>query len=169
MEKEGVAEKLYADGGIIKTIYRRALAELQEQRKKEALDRQELHVMEWVADKLESYWKHIAGLHLAGQEGFEEVKELFAEETGERERCIEDAAKALDAAFDFLEDAFGESQEMVVFVTELNTNFYSIWFLRENGCDKYYKYNKGLLLDERQEEILREMEEIEQEKDRGLV
>ena len=77
------------------------------------------------------------------------------------EQQIEDTSKALDNAFDFMEEAFGQSQEMVVFVTELNVNYYSVWFIKENGCDKYYQYNKGLLFDEQQEQILAEMNELE--------
>ena len=46
------------------------------------------------------------------------------------------------------------SQEMVAFITELNANFYSIWFIRENGSDQYYRHNKGLLFDDRQKLIL---------------
>ena len=49
-----------------------------------------------------------------------------------------------------MEDAFGDNQEMVAFVTELNTSYYSINFWKENGCDKYYRYNKRLLFDEQQ-------------------
>ena len=59
-----------------------------------------------------------------------------------------------------MEEAFGQSQEMVVFVTELNVNYYSVWFIKENGSDKYYQY-KGLLFDEQQEQILAEMNELE--------
>jgi len=66
-----------------------------------------------------------------------------------------------------MEDAFGnddgDSQEMVVFVTELNTNFYSIQYLKENDCDKYYRYNKRLLFDEQQENVLVALSEIEDE------
>ena len=52
----------------------------------------------------------------------------------------------LQHVFAFLEAAFGESQEMVAFITELNANYYSVWFIKENGSDAYYRYNKGLLL-----------------------
>ena len=62
-----------------------------------------------------------------------------------------------------MEEAFGQSQEMVVFVTELNVNYYSVWFIKENGCDKYYQYNKKLLFDKQQEEILSELNEVEQD------
>ena len=52
---------------------------------------------------------------------------------------------------------------MVSFVTELNTIFYSIHFLKENDCDKYYQYNNKLLFDKQQEEILSELNEVEQD------
>ena len=42
-------------------------------------------------------------------------------------------------------------------------------FLRENDCAMYYKYNKGLLLDERREEILEQMDAVENVVERGLV
>ena len=57
---------------------------------------------------------------------------------------------------------------MVAFVTELNANFYSTWFIRENGCDLYYRYNKGLLFDNRQQDIMREMDEAEDMLNSGL-
>mgnify|MGYP003313182149 CR=1 FL=1 len=62
-----------------------------------------------------------------------------------------------------MEQAFEGGQEMVVFVTELNTNFYSIQYLKENDCDKYYRYNKRLLFDEQQENVLSMLAEVEDE------
>ena len=59
--------------------------------------------------------------------------------------------------------AFGEGQEMVIFMTELNTNPYSVQFISENGCDSYYKYNKKLLFEEEQMSILSELDSIEQD------
>ena len=57
---------------------------------------------------------------------------------------------------------------MVAFVTELNTNYYSIQFLKENDCDKYYRYNKRLLFDEQRQEILEELDEVEQDLNTAL-
>ena len=93
---------------------------------------------------------------------FDEVRDLFAQEKSELGRMTEETSETLENAFRFLEDAFGESQEMVAFVTELNANYYGTWFIRENGCDLYYRYNKGLLFDERQQEIVRQMDEVEE-------
>ncbi len=59
----------------------------------------------------------------------------------------------LEHAFDFMEAAFGGGQEMVIFVTGLNTGRDSVRFLREYDCERYYHYNKELLFDA-QEQLL---------------
>ena len=81
---------------------------------------------------------------------------------------LKEVKEILQNVFDFLEDAFGESQEMVFFITELNANSYSMWFIKENGSDSYYRYNKGLLFEERQKVILAEMDAAENAMDRGI-
>ena len=63
----------------------------------------------------------------------------------------------MEAAFDFMEQAFAESQEMVVFVTELTVDPVSHAFLTENGCERYFKYNKDLLLDHRKAALQQEL------------
>lgn len=90
----------------------------------------------------------------------ERVRQAFSEQTAVRERAIDEAAENLECAFDFCETAFGEGQEMVVFITELTVNRYSAWFIGENGCDRYYKYNKGLLFHDRQQSILQSMDDL---------
>lgn len=77
---------------------------------------------------------------------YEEVKAQFEAEAERLEEQTEEAAGMLQHVFAFLEAAFGESQEMVAFITELNANYYSVWFIKENGSDAYYRYNKGLYL-----------------------
>ena len=94
---------------------------------------------------------------------FEVLAGLFKKETEKREEQIEKTSQKLQYAFDFLELVFGEGQELVLFVTELNTNPYSVSFISENGCDSYYKYNKKLLFEEEQGEILKELNQIEEE------
>ena len=89
----------------------------------------------------------------------EQIRAAFQTSVEEREQRISEAAENLECAFDFCETAFGEGQELVVFVTELTVNRYSAWFIGENGCDRYYKYNKVLLFLERQKGIMEEMDE----------
>ena len=74
-----------------------------------------------------------------------------------RDAAQETASKALEAAFDFMENAFAGSQEMVVFITELTLNPASHAFITENGCDRYFRYNKDLLLDHRKAALQQEL------------
>ena len=99
---------------------------------------------------------------------YEQTKTAFTAEADSLETQTEYISKTLQNVFDFMEAAFGDSQEMVAFITELNANFYSIWFIRENGSDQYYRHNKGLLFDDRQKLILGQMEELENTMKRGL-
>ncbi|MDO4530807.1 MAG: AAA family ATPase [Bacillota bacterium] len=96
---------------------------------------------------------------------FAEVKTLFAAEAAQREDAIEDASALLDHAFAFLEETFGAGQEMVIFITELTTNFYSVKFISENGCEKYYQDNTELLFDEKQKTILQDIAQAKTELD----
>ena len=54
----------------------------------------------------------------------------FQEENQTYEDLFDQCAERLEHAFDFMEGAFGTGQEMVVFVTGLNTGFYSLHSFR---------------------------------------
>ena len=82
-------------------------------------------------------------------EALELLRGYFEDLADQREKVQDEAAAALEAAFDFMEDAFGESQEMVVFVTELTVSPAAHTFIAENGCQRYFRYDKELLLDNR--------------------
>ena len=91
------------------------------------------------------------------QEAFELLRGQFQTLADNREKAQQTASAALEAAFDFMEQAFAESQEMVVFVTELTVNPVSHAFLTENGCERYFQYNKDLLLDHRKAALQQEL------------
>lgn len=155
--------KEYKVTGDLKEVLGASLTEYEKLRKAEQLTKEQDRVYRKMNETLESYLLLTEKEHLTGEDAFEAVKEKFAEETEKREIEVDAASSALGYAFDFMEDAFGDSQEMVVFVTELNTNFYSIQYLKENDCDKYYRYNKRLLFDEQQEQVLSTLAEVEEE------
>lgn len=142
----------------------RVMAEedLEKMRKSELLDREQERTFLKVIDALRRFAGELTGELFIGDEAFDMVRAMFARETEKMDGMTKTAAQALEHAFCFLEDAFGESQEMVAFVTELNADYYSVWFIRENGSDMYHRYNKGLLFDERQQQTLRQMDEVEE-------
>lgn len=93
-------------------------------------------------------------------ESFAMIKAGFNRETAALEEETEQVSQALECAFDFVEKAFGEDQELVVFITELSLSYYAIRFISDNGCPRYYRYNKTLLSGEQQREILQQINEL---------
>jgi hypothetical protein len=59
----------------------------------------------------------------------------------------------LDNAFAFLETAFSQGQELVMFVTEITAGADTSWFVENFGCEAYFRHNKELLFDETQNRI----------------
>jgi hypothetical protein len=147
--------------GTIEETVSTARDDYESKRKAEQLTKFADRIFRRVLMTIESYEQLIKKEHLAGEEAFEAVRGEFVKETQMREEIAEKALRAMNYGFDFMEDAFGDSQEMVSFVTELNTNYYTIQFLKEYDCDKYYKYNKGLLFEEKHQEILKQLDEVE--------
>lgn len=138
-----------------------AREEYESKRKAEQLTKFADRIFRRVLLTLETYSQLIKKEHLSGDEAFEAARGEFVKETEAREVIADKTLSAMNHGFDFMEDAFGDSQEMVSFVTELNTNYYTIQFLKEYDCDKYYKYNKGLLFEEKHQEILKQLDEVE--------
>lgn len=134
---------------------------LAQKRENKQLSREEETVSRHCVRMLEQYAEalRLDGIREADK-AFPFVKERFTEESGKRRDEISAASAALEHAFAFMAAAFGESQEMVVFVTELTVNFYSAKFIAENGSDQYYVYNRGLLFSERQQGILNEIDNL---------
>ncbi len=88
---------------------------------------------------------------------FNEVREGFTEQVEKRAASVATSSASLEYAFDFMEEAFHEEQEMVIFVTELTLNPDASAFITENGCERYFKYNKSLLIGSRRREIMNEL------------
>ena len=147
---------------MLEDVLRIAEKDQEDQKRAELLTREEEKTMLRVIETLEKFSSELKGELFIGDAAFDEVRTMFSRETDALSSMLARTSAVLENAFRFLEDAFGESQEMVAFVTELNADYYGVWFIRENGCDLYYRYNKGLLFDERQQEIVRQMDEVEE-------
>lgn len=90
-------------------------------------------------------------LYSAGTEGmlFGQVKEAFAKAVDTLGQHIDNTSTALNNAFSFVEQAFGDGQEMLLLVTDLSVNRYSMTFINDHGCNRYFEHNKNLLFYER--------------------
>lgn len=93
-------------------------------------------------------------------QAFDLVREEFRHTVEKYRQDCEAAKQALTNAFLFLEKVFAGRQEMVLFVTELTLSPHATWFISEHGCDKFYEYNRELLIDDRKTELKKKIREF---------
>lgn len=105
---------------------------------------------------LEEYFLQICEAHVTDcQEGFQLIRQLFEKECELRGRELERTKTMLERGFAFLEDCFGEGQELLLLETGLTGNPCTSTFISEHGCDAYFRHC-GLLLYQKQENAMRE-------------
>ena len=126
------------------------ISDMDKKKKQELLSKNEEKTFIKVSESIKAFSKET--------DDFDNVKALFEKEVEKHEKNATVTGEHLENVFHFIEDAFGSGQEMVAFVTELNSNFYAIQFIKENGSDEYYRNNKGLLFEERHNDIVSDME-----------
>lgn len=95
------------------------------------------------------------------KEAFEQAKAGFDIWCHELEKLEEETGKALENAFDFMEGAFKNGQEMVVFVTELTMDSKACQYLSENKCERYLQYNEELMVGTKKAQLLSMLEKDE--------
>ena len=133
------------------------------ERKKKAglLTRQEQYRYQDALETMNRYLQTARGESLAdGGEIFSRFVALFGEERERYEEMSAAALRMLEYAFDFMEGTFGDSQEMVIFITELNTSWYAVRFLEENECERYFQYNKRLLFEDREAGLMKRLDRL---------
>ena len=81
------------------------------------------------------------------------VRGWFGAEVERRSTLAGETGAAFDNAFRFLEEALEQSQEMVLFVTEVTSGYDASWFVENFGCDAYFRHNKELLFDDTRRRI----------------
>lgn len=131
------------------------LAERNYKKESKLLSRAEDRFHQKLMGVMERYLQIIKAEHLQeADQVWYRLKELFGADSTRYEDAFVLAGQMLEHAFDFMEAAYGDSQEMVVFVTGLNTGYFSVRFLQDYRCERYFQYNKKLLFDDREQEIL---------------
>ena len=89
-----------------------------------------------------------------GKDAFELLKKEYDKTLASHKKTAINVENSIDNAFSFIEQAFGDSNEMMIFVTELTIGKTVTWFISRYGSKKYFAHNKGLLFHERQQHIL---------------
>lgn len=95
------------------------------------------------------------------KEAFIYVKSKFEEEVASMKAQTANTKERLHHLFSFTEEAFEQGNEMLILVTELTVNTYGVRFIAMFGCEDYRKHNEQLRLSQRQDELMREIEQLE--------
>ena len=91
---------------------------------------------------------------------FNLLRERFNERLDELDAAIDEATAALDNVFKFVEEAFGEGQEMLMLVTDLSVSRAGMAFINDHGCDRYFAHNQSLQFYERGHDLAARIDRI---------
>lgn len=110
---------------------------------------------------LEEYFLRLKEQHISDvTEGMEMIRELFGEICRQRENMLERMKKMLENAFDFLEECFGEGEELLLFETSLTGDDRCSAFIAGYGCDSYFKHCDLLLYQKQEDAMRKECQEL---------
>ena len=142
--------------------YTDELLNIMEKKKEQGLlERKEELSVRKAAGLLRAYEKLLKRETQIPEEGkFDVVRAAFEKDRAVWEQDCETAEHTMEYAFDFMEAAFYNSQEMVMFVSGINTDFYCVRFLETYECERYVRYNKELLFEDRDRELRRRIQEL---------
>ena len=145
----------------LEDVKNRYQAESAARKKAGLLSREDIHHDQQVLDTLERYVMNLKKENVQdGEAAFDFLRQWFNESKEKYDEDFDQAARQLEYAFDFMESAFAGGQELVVFITELNTSSPAVSFLQEYSCERYYRYNKELLFRENTRDILERIRQL---------
>lgn len=78
----------------------------------------------------------------------------------ERKALVASIEEKINNAFAFIEQAFGDDNEMTIFVRTLTEDKYSAGFLAKYGNKSYSKFNKNLFISDREDELIGEIDNL---------
>lgn len=76
---------------------------------------------------------------------------------GDEKMSPQKAKERLEAAFRFLEEAWGNGQELSFFLTHLTTGNESARFIAQYGSESYSRFGEKLLIFDRKEKLRNEI------------
>ena len=106
---------------------------------------------------LEDYRQRLVREEIPASETMDAVRNWFGVEVEKRQESGTETGRQFDNAFHFLEQTFGQEQELVLFVTEITAGYDTSWFVENFGCDAYFRHNKDLLFDSTRRRIREEI------------
>lgn len=142
-----------APAQIYKTLLQKIEAQIQKLGESGLAEKQDVRQKEKLVREMAAFRPASRNIREAFTEaltGFEQCRQQLEQQEQEGE-------KAVEAAFDFMENAFGNGQEMILFVTELTLMTEAVQFFAQHPCERYLQYNQELLIGTRKRKLLDEL------------
>lgn len=129
---------------------------LEVKRQNSLISREEARRESWILSRLHQMEANLQERRIHDPEGaFVCMKEQFGEDLQARRISASAVKRALENAFRFISDSFGQGQELTLLVTCLTKMPDAQNYLRLHGCESYLRY-ADVLLYHRREEALRQ-------------
>ena len=101
-----------------------------------------------------------------GMEAFEIIHQEFRGHVGKLEADVSELRSNLENAYAFLEAAFGEGRETLLFTTELTARRPTTLFISRYGCDAFVRHNQQLQTEEHRGDLLDRIDAVKDEEEK---
>lgn len=98
---------------------------------------------------------------LGDQEAYDFLKQRFQEEVADMKRETDQTKGRLHALFSFVEEAFGQGNEMLILLTELTGNSDSAGFIASFGSPDYARFSEEMMLTRRRDSLRERIAELD--------
>lgn len=143
---------------VLAQLVRRRQEKLRQAREAGRLDKETRDLGQREINALEDYRQCLAREEITAlKAAMDAVRGWFGGEVEKRRSLGAETGAQFDNAFRFLEQTFGQGQELVIFVTEVTAGYDTSWFVENFGCDAYFRHNKELLFDDTRHRIREEI------------
>lgn len=154
--RERIAEE--EPQAVLAQLVRRRQETLKRAKEAGQLDRETRDLTQREINTLEDYRRQLAEENASPAEAMDAVRGWFSREVDRRTALGGETGTMFANAFRFLEETFGDSQELVIFVTEITAGYDTSWFVENFGCDAYFRHNRELLFDDTRHRIREEIQ-----------
>ena len=98
----------------------------------------------------------------AGQEAFEAIHQEFRGHVGQFESDVTALRSQLENAYAFLEQAYGDGRETLLFTTELTARRPTTLFISRYGCDAFVRHSQQLQTVENRSNLLERIDAVKE-------
>ena len=148
---------------VLEELCRARQQSLRQEKDAGRLDKEQRDLTLRTVAALEDYSARLMKEEVPAAGAMDAVRVWFGEEVERRAALGGETGRFFDNAFRFLEEAFAQSQELVLFVTEVTAGYDTSWFVENFGCDAYFRHNKDLLFDATRRRLSREIMDLRKE------